>query len=367
MIKHIYKIVYLLLAISLFVACDEEERGPVFMPGDSPVLNDPSLGTNMVFDRLNADINMVTFNWGNADFGFQSATSYALQFDVEGNNFIDAFEVASTTDTTVSLSQALLNEKFMAMGVLPDVKTNLEMRVKASVSPEADAIYSTTVKVTASLYASTFPSIYMIGACIGGWDPAKAVELISTGQPYEYTTITKFDGTEGTNFRFFNAPDWGASLGGYNLFTVYPSDLLEPATADDDPNFNFIGTPGWFELLINSKLGSIEMKAIDEPGMYLTGDATHGWGWDEPVTTLNWVAYKVWEGDVTFINGNAFRLFPQKGWDPISYGWNFIVNYNTKYIDIMEGHDDPNWQFVAPSGTYHVKVDLPNLSIEISE
>ena len=219
MITHIHKIVYLLLAISLFVACDEEERGPVFMPGDSPVLNDPSLGTNMVFDRLNADINMVTFNWGNADFGFQSATSYALQFDVEGNNFIDAFEVASTTDTTVSLSQALLNEKFMAMGVLPDVKTNLEMRVKASVSPEADAIYSTTVKVTASLYASTFPSIYMIGACIGGWDPAKAVELISTGQPYEYTTITKFDGTEGTNFRFFNAPDWGASLGGYNLFT----------------------------------------------------------------------------------------------------------------------------------------------------
>jgi len=207
----------------------------------------------------------------------------------------------------------------------------------------------------------------MIGASVGGWDPGKAVELVSTGEPFEYTTIAKFDVANGTNFRFFNARDWGASLGGYDVFTTYPNDLLEPATSDDDPNFNFVGTPGWFELTVNSKEGTIAMKAVAEPGMYLTGDATHGWNWDEPVTALTWVGYKVWEGDVTFVNANAFRLFAQKDWGPTSYGWDYIVNYDTNYIDVMEGHGDPNWQFLKPSGTYHVKVDLRALSIEISE
>ena len=202
---------------------------------------------------------------------------------------------------------------------------------------------------------------------MGGWGTDLAVEIVSTGEPSQYTTIAYFDVAEGTNFRFFTNPDWGASIGGYDVFTSYPEDLLEPATADDDPNFNFIGEPGWYELFVNTQEGSITMEAVSEPVMYLTGDATHGWGWDDPVTQLEYVGYKLWEGDVNFTQGGAFRLFPQKDWGPTSYGYDVVVNYDTEYIDIMEGHGDPNWEFLKPSGTYHVKVDLRNNSIEITE
>lgn len=365
--KKFKNILYIFFALTVLFACEEVEREPVVVPGDAPVLSAPSAGTTMVFEKLGAEENLVTFNWSEADFGFPSATSYTLQLDLAGNNFAAPLSLVTTSGTTASFTQALLNDKLLGFGLATNEATDMEARIAASVNPDVETLYSATVTLNITLYASVFPSIYMIGACTGGWDTAKAVEVVSTGEPYEYTTIALFDVTNGTNFRFFNAPDWGVSLGGYDVFTSYPTDLLEPASSDSDPNFNFIGANGWYELLVNSNAGTIEMTATAEPGMYLTGDATHGWDWDEPVTTLTWVGYKIWEGDVEFINGNAFRLFAQKDWSPTSYGWNYVVNYDTNYIDVMPGHADPNWQFVAPSGTYHVKVDLRKLSIEISE
>ncbi|MFW6289321.1 MAG: hypothetical protein ACOC0R_00020 [Mariniphaga sp.] len=118
---------------------------------------------------------------------------------------------------------------------------------------------------------------------------------------------------------------------------------------------------------MNSDAGTISMEAVDEPQMFLTGDATHGWDWEDPVTQLQWTGYQVWEGEVDFTQGGAFRLFGQQDWGPTSYGYDVVVNYDTDYIDIMEGHGDPNWEFLKPSGTYFVRVNLRTNTIEISE
>ncbi len=365
--KNIQRFIYMLLVAVLLVSCEEAEREPVVALGDAPSVTQPAAGTELVLQKLNAEEEMINFAWSEADFGFPSATIYTLQVDTPGNNFANAFELARTNDLTVSLSHALLNERLLTFGLETNEPTDLEFRVVASVSEFVAGLSSPPVQMNVTLYASTFPSIYMIGAAVGGWDPALAVELISTGEPFEYTTIAYFDATEGANFRFFNNPDWGASLGGYDIFTQYPEDLLEPATADDDPNFNFIGETGWYELVVNSQEGTISMEAVNEPEMYLTGDATHGWGWDDPVTQIQWVGYKIWEGEVDFTQGGAFRLFAQKDWGPTSYGYDVVVNYDTDYIDIMEGHGDPNWEFLKPSGTYFVRVNLRTNTIEISE
>lgn len=365
--KRIQKLVYILLAFFLFFACEEVEREPVVQLGDVPVILTPSAGTTMEFEKLGAEENEVTFSWSEADFGFQSATSYTVQLDLAGGDFSEALSIATITDTTISLTQATMNTKLQGFGLPVSEATALEVRVTASVSEYVDPLTSVSVELTIALYASTFPSIYMIGAPIGGWDPSLAVEVVSTGEPYQYTTIAYFDNADGSNFRFFNKPDWNESLGGYDVFTTYPTDLLEPASADSDPNFNFIGTAGWYEMYVDTDAGTITMTAVDKPGMYLTGDATHGWIWDDPVTELAWVGYKIWEGDVAFTQGGAFRLFEQKDWGPTSYGYDVIVDYDTEYINVMAGHDDPNWEFLKPSGTYHVKVNLRETSIEITE
>ena len=207
----------------------------------------------------------------------------------------------------------------------------------------------------------------MIGNCTGGWDLAKAVEMVTTEETNVLWTNAYFDTALGANFRFFKEPNWASALGGYNVFENYPTDLLEPATADTDPNFNFIGAPGWYKIVANIGTKTITMEPISEPGLYLTGDATHGWDWDEPVSTIKWVGHEIYEGNIDFIKDGAFRVFAQKDWAPTSYGWDYLINYDTNYIDIMAGHADPNWQFVAESGTYTVRVDMRAKSIVIAK
>ena len=364
--KKIHNILIIFLAASLLFACEDMEREPVIMPGDSPALSQPASGSQMVFQKANAAEQTINFAWTKADFGFPSATVYNLLVDAAGNNFANAIELASTSELSVSITHATLNERLMIQGMQANEPIAIEFRIEATVNPKY-SLYSQPVNMTVTLYAASFPPIYMIGASVGGWDTSKAVEVASTGEPFEYITIWRFDASNGSNFRFFNQPEWSASLGGYDVFTSYPEDLLEPATGDDDPNFNFIGTAGWYEIKVNTEAGTIEMTATDEPGMYLTGDATHGWGWDEPVTALTYMSYKIWEGDVAFTQNGAFRLFAQKDWGPTSYGYDVVVNYDTDYIDVAEGHGDPNWSFLKPSGTYHVLVNLRTNTIEISE
>ncbi|SHF44610.1 protein of unknown function [Mariniphaga anaerophila] len=365
--KNIRNIIYVFLAFSLLYACEEVEREPVVVLGDAPVLSAPQAGTQLVFQKVNANDESVTFSWSTADFGFPSAITYKLQVDSAGNNFATPMDLVNTSELTTTISHATLNEKLLTFGLETNKPTDVEFRVEATVNPGVQSLYSEAVDMTLTLYASTFPPIYMIGAVVGGWDPSKAVEIVSTGEPYEYITVCNFDPSAGVNFRFFSSPDWGASLGGYDVFTTYPTDLLEPATGDSDPNFNFIGTAGWYEIKVNADTKVIEMTPVAKPEMFLTGDATHGWNWDDPVTELQYKTYKTWEGDVDFTQGGAFRLFAQKDWGPTSYGYDVVVNYNTDYIDIMEGHSDPNWEFLKSSGTYHVVVNLRTNTIEISE
>jgi len=362
--KKLVNIFSIIIAVSFFWACEEEERGPVVILGDKPALTAP---TTIVLEKLDAEKNLVQFSWSAADFGYQSATSYLLQIDVAGNNFSAPANIVTTSDTVVKVTQLSLNTKLLGIGIPVSTATNVDVRVVAFVSQYVDSLYSEVVPMNITLYSTTFPSIYMIGAATGGWDTNKAVEVASTGEPYKYTTIAYFDFSNGANWRFFSAPAWNASLGGYDKFTVYPTNLLAPATSDGDPNFNFIGEKGWYEMNVNTQTGTIEMKATSKPVMYLTGDATHGWNWNDPVTELTWVGYKIWEGDVNFVSQNAFRIFMQKDWGPISYGYNYLTNYDTNYIDVMAGHGDPNWQFKKPSGKYHVKVDLRMLSVVITE
>jgi len=365
--KRIRNIIYTILSFTLLTACEEVEREPIVVPGDAPVLLVPTSGTVVVLEKLGSEENTFLFAWTKADYGFQSATQYTLQLDRKGNNFASPLSLATTSDTSTTVTQASLNAKLLAFGLEVLEPTDLDFRIVGSVSEDVPYLYSGAVSMNITLFSSTFPSIYMIGACTGGWDTSKAVEVVSTGEAYKHTSIAYFDASEGSNFRFFNKPDWGASLGGYDVFTTFPANLIEPATGDGDPNFNFIGEAGWYELFVDVSAGSITMEATTKPVMYLTGTATHGWDWDEPVTEIFWVGYKIWEGDVAFIQNEAFRLFPQKDWGPDSYGWNVVVNYNTAYIDVMPGHADPNWQFLKTSGTYHVRFDQRNNSLDITE
>lgn len=363
----IKSIIIILTGLLLFNACENEPFEPVVGTYTAPVLSSTLSDGDFTLEEGNADDVLATVSWSKADFGFQSATTYTLLIDQKDSGFIAAKKLVTTTDTSFQILTGKLNTVLLSMGVSAGNSGAIELKVTAKINDAVQTLESTVISFTASPYEEgTYPSIYMIGAATGGWDPALAVEVASTGEPNKYYTTAYFDVADGTNFRFFTNPDWGSSLGGYDVFTTYPSDLLEPATGEDDPNFNFIGTPGWYVINADTDAGTITMEETTEPVMYITGDATHGWDWDAPLTTLYWTGHEIWEGDVDFIQDGAFRFFPQADWGPVSYGYDVFENFDTDYIIIAEDHGDPNWYFVAPSGNYHVVLDMRKASVIIT-
>ncbi|MBN2805962.1 MAG: SusF/SusE family outer membrane protein [Prolixibacteraceae bacterium] len=378
--KRIINTISLLLLVVL-AACELEPQVQIAENPVPPAIVLPTEGTAYNFNWDNdSDTLMIIIS--PVDYGFPVGVSYTAEFVATGGDFERSRKLGFFTGDTLMVPVKKFNSEIKKLKVEDGQVVPLELRVSCFVSPTVEDLVSPVVNISFVPYSKptvvdpvdpidptgpVYEVLYMIGAVTGGWDTAKAVEMGTTDEDNVLWTNAYFDTAAGTNFRFFKQADWGASFGGYDVFETYPTDLLEPASADSDPNFNFIGEAGWYKITVNINSKTITMEAISEPGLFLTGDATHGWDWDEPVSTITWVGHEIYEGSIDFIKGGAFRLFAQKDWSPTSYGWDFITNYDTNFIDIMEGHADPNWEFVAESGTYKVRVEMRAKSIEITQ
>lgn len=367
--KNIYRLFMLFVVIlTTLSSCSEDKELELIMnPEDvsAPSITAPSAGEQFELTLDNKDELAMVIRWNRPDYGVNLKMDFTVDIDVKDGDFSDPINLAITTSDSLALTQAELNEKILALGLPVGQMSDFDIRIKSAVNYQIPEEFSEIITVSATPYSTIFPSIYMIGAGVGGWDPALAVEVASTGEPQKYYTKAYFDADGDGNFRFFTAPDWGSSYGGWDKLTSYPTDLLQPKAGDGDPNFEFIGTTGWYEIWVDTNSGSIDMKATTEPWLYLTGDATHGWNWDNP-TKIKWVGHEIWEGDVTFTQNNFFRFFEQADWGPVGYGHDILTNYDTNIIIVAEGHGDPNYQFVATSGSYHVVVNKREASVVIT-
>ncbi|MCU4177501.1 SusE domain-containing protein [Carboxylicivirga sp. N1Y90] len=353
--------IFLFFAISMMVvsSCSEDkEYAKIMNPDevDAPSVTAPSEGEEFVLSLDDKDELAMIIRWDKSDFGIDIKMDFSVDIDVKDGDFTMPINLALTTSDSLALTQEELNKKLLELGLSPGQSADFDIRVKSTVNYQIEDKISEIVTVSGTPYSTIFPSIYMIGAGVGGWDPALAVEVAATEEPKKYYTKAYFIAEGDANFRFFTNPDWGSTLGGWDVFPNYPIEFLQPKEGDGDPNFEFIGTTGWYELWVDEGTGTIQMKATTEPWLYLTGDATHGWGWDDP-TKIKWVGHEIWEGDVTFNKDGYFRLFEQADWGPVGYGHDIITTYNETYIIIAEGHGDPNWQFIASTGSYHVLVN----------
>lgn len=385
--RRIFNIITLLLLVGL-ASCELEPEVQIAENPVAPQMISPANGDafNLVWDNVEDEMNFV---FSPADYGFPAVLTYTIQMDAKGGDFSRARNLGFVSTDTLTITVDKLNNEVKKVKytnadgdkvayVDGDV-AELDIRVVSSVSEFYPDLISDIITITFVPFSEPQPeepeepeepvegpdALFLIGAATGAWDTELAIEL-SKGDDGLFSGLVYFSDANGRNFRFFSDADWGASFGGYDVFETYPDGILEPATEDGDPNFNFVGAVGWYTIVADAVNMTIEMTAADAPELYLTGDATHGWDWDDPVSTVYGTANFIYEGDIDFIQDLAFRVFLQKDWGD-SYGYDYLTDYDAGVIDVMEGHDDPNWQFLAESGTYHVKIDLKNLSIEITQ
>jgi hypothetical protein len=364
----------LLAGLLIFSSCDKSEMGPVANtsnPG-APAVTSPSSGESFTLDRNQAEEELMTIEWEKPDFGFAAAPTYTIQMDSAGNNFANPIQIARVTQqTSYTVTTGGLNQLLLAAGMAGGEAHELELRVMASLPDEdVSQAVSEAVALTITPFLTDFPPLYMIGEAINGWS-LDAAAIVPSSDPNVYTTLAEF--TNGGAFRFFAEPDWASENWNYPYFADNGGDIdqLLVDAQDGDNNFEFTGTTGWYRVTVNMETYSVQLEEAEEPIMYMTGAAVGGW--DQPGTgesvKMTFVQDGVFEATTDFSSdGDAnFRFFAQAGWSPDSYNYPYFADNNGEIDELLvdAGDGDNNFEFTGTTGSYYIKVDINNYTVEM--
>jgi len=212
--KKISFIIIVVFGLMTFFSCEKEEKLPIAYATDGPSFETPASGNAYVLTEENAAAVFAVFSWDAADFGFASATTYTLQMDVSGNEFADATDIASTSDSELSFTVGEMNNKFLAMGLLSDVASQLEARIVATIHDDVETLYSATLAMTVTPYEMIvdYPKLYVPGSH-QGWDPSNVnTVLASLKSDNKYEGYIYFADAN-TQFKFNPAPNWDNDWG----------------------------------------------------------------------------------------------------------------------------------------------------------
>lgn len=210
-----------IIACGLMLAmasCKKDETQAVLTPGAAPQLTASATTATLV--KTNASAPAVTYTWQPADFGYQAAVKYTLQFAKQGTNFAGVkTEVVIPDGSAPSRSFTVdqLNSVYGSLDCnIAGTNTRLDVRLKAMVADNVAPIYSNLGSITATPYQSQTPpadSWAIIGSATAkGWND-------DTPMMYDYCKnvwkITiPLTGTAGANeFKFRANSGWAVNLG----------------------------------------------------------------------------------------------------------------------------------------------------------
>lgn len=196
---------FMLLAI---VACKKDEvQTKVKTNADASALTVST--NNVVLDKSMLATNVVTFNLTEANFGYDAAINNVLQVALKGTNFVGAKEaLLPTKAVTKSFTGLDFNNLLLSLNLPTTASSDIEIRIKSTVSPNIAPVYSNAV----SMKAKPFPLtawIYVPGS-YQGWNPATADSLVSLVGNGIYTGVIPFDGG---NFKVTTAKNWSVAYG----------------------------------------------------------------------------------------------------------------------------------------------------------
>lgn len=193
----------------------------------------------------------VTYTWSAANFGYQAAVTYTLQFAAQGTNFATVQEYALGSGLSKSFTVGELNGVYNALNcnITTVTPTTLDVRVKATVGDKVDPVYSPVTTIRAAPYqAQTAPadSWGIIGdATVTGWSS-------DTDLTYDFCTrtykITNFRLDNVGKFKFRANDAWTVNLGG--TAATAPNTPSAPLAANG-PDISVPAGTGNYDITLN--------------------------------------------------------------------------------------------------------------------
>ena len=195
-------------------SCQKAAKDPVIGTFDKPVMQSPATGDTYVLTEDNASQTFETFSWSAADFGYNAAVSYILQFDRDGNGFAEAKSLATTTQLEVELTVGELNNVLLSAEYLSDVASDVEFRIMGEVSDNTPNVFSKPITLTITPFEMIvdYPKIYVPGSH-QGWAPDNPnTFLASKKSDDKYEGYINFP-DDNAEFKFTPEPNWDNDWG----------------------------------------------------------------------------------------------------------------------------------------------------------
>lgn len=265
-------------ALSLW-SCKKDEVKVIAKAGQAGTLT--ASQSALVLSSSTASDTVETFSWSRSDYGFSAAVRYTLQLAKAGTNFAAPKEISMGNAIVQKYTGADFNQMALIMGLPPGSLSQLNVRVKSSISDSIAAVYSNniTISVTPYLVIINYPSLWVPGD-YQGWDPVSAPKISSKAANGIYEGYVNIPGGS-LKFKFTSHPDWNHTNYGWASSTTTGSNVS--GTFNTTGGDLFVPTTGYYLLKANTNTNAWDgIKTT----WGLIGDAvpTTGWNSDQDLT-----------------------------------------------------------------------------------
>ncbi|WP_343703995.1 SusE domain-containing protein [Chitinophaga sp.] len=208
MSKLYYALAFCLIAAT---ACKKDGTKLAAKDGTSPVMQ--LSAKDLILEKSHAADSVLAVNFTHADFGYSAIVIYALEIDRKGGDFSQSVSIDVPRGGR-KLTVGELNGAAMGLGMPIGVSSDVEVRVRARISPAFPAAYSERSALSLSPYLDlkTYKMMYVPGS-YQGWAPENAPGLADVGNNDVFEGYVHLGGNA-TQFKITAAPNWDVNYGG---------------------------------------------------------------------------------------------------------------------------------------------------------
>jgi hypothetical protein len=314
--KHFLKIFAIAFIGFLVISCEKDEDQAVITETTKSKITPDK--TTIVLDKANPDNVALNVIWSKSTFDLPVVYTQQLQFGIKGKDFKDAQTVDATSSPLIFTNKQL-NSITLSLGGVPDVASQIEVRLKTIIG--AAPFYSNVVNLTVTPYLLgpiyNYTDLYLIGdATSAGWTNTTTntnflpLQKSSIAGVYSYTGYF----AQGEFKMIAKRGEWNVQYG-----MGSPGVLSTSAASGNIP----VTTSGYYKLTINTTALTYALTSVSPPSTTYTsismiGTASGNWTTDVDLQKTAFDAH-IWVKKDAALNAGEFKFRANHDW-PVSWG-----------------------------------------------
>lgn len=343
-----------------FAACESDLDGATYNAetAQAAVLSTPATTSYVLESRNSANV-AFTLEWTKPDLGYNAIVTTTIDFDVAGNNFANAVQLASvTTATSQDILVGNLNNSILTLlrnqGIEEDLSArDFEIRLSSSISTAVSPLRSNVITLNITPYSSDiqYPEVYVIGDYNSWADGDSQQSLFSFSEDgVNFEGVIDFGSAAANGFKIRGAIDnWDNGNWGLDGSAAVPDAEAASITLINDGSSGNITcySHRFYHFSFNNSTLVLTMnKSFDQLGV--CGDLT-GWADDADIVMEFDAATQRFYADVEIPSDGGLKFRADGDWSKA---------YNLGGADGVLVDNGDN--IAVTAGNYRIYVNLNN-------